>query len=233
MGENDETFLSIGDDLVEHLRRHAGLTDTSAVLDVGCGYGRVAHALLRQEFEGTYLGFDILRPQIRWCRRNLATERIRFRHLDVRNDRYNPEGSIEPSQLVLKAPRASFDVVLAASVFTHMWPDEIQRYFHVIANKLRPGGHAYLTFFLLNRSWKRQVRSTEQHYELKHRHGRIARFMRPDKPLHVIAYRQRWVERELRRALLQPEQVLLGSWCGRPGTSSFQDVIVARRGPVE
>ena len=49
MNEDEPGFLATGDELTRDARAWAGLDDASDVLDVGSGYGRFAHALLRAE----------------------------------------------------------------------------------------------------------------------------------------------------------------------------------------
>src|SRR5947209_5113048 len=77
---------ALGERFLGHFRRLAGLRPDEAVLDVGCGVGRMALPLTRYLGpEGGYLGFDVLRPAVRWCRRRItpAFPRFRFAHADV------------------------------------------------------------------------------------------------------------------------------------------------------
>lgn len=228
MGEDAEGFIAIGDRLVGDLKRVAGLAARSTVLDIGCGYGRVAHALLRdRSFRGRYRGLDILPRHVAWCRDHLGNWRFRFCHLDVRNDRYNPNGQLEPTEASLPAPGGSVDVVVAASVFTHMWPEEITHYLTEIAGVLRPTGQAYLTFFLLNESWEALHESgSHGSVVLGHRHNNHTRFMNEDDPLHAIGYDQDWVLEEAERTGLVCRHVQFGAWSGRADGQGFQDAMV-------
>jgi SAM-dependent methyltransferase len=231
MNESEERFLLIGDTLVRDLRDLAGMAGDDDVLDIGCGYGRLAHALLRDaHFSGTYVGMDILNRQIRWCRRHLAGQRVSFFYLDVRNERYNPRGKINPTNLRLPVDPASADVVVVTSVFTHMWAAEIRHYLRLVQEALRPGGAAFATFFLLNDSWRDlNAAGKATRFPLPHSVGNFARVAKREDPLHVIAYEQDWVMQEIRCAGLVPERVELGPWCGRPGSRQFQDTVIARR----
>jgi SAM-dependent methyltransferase len=229
MGEDDARFISTGDTLIRELREHAGLGERDNVIDIGCGYGRVAHAMIRSRFRGRYRGFDILPKHVAWCSQNLGGKRYRFEHLDIRNDRYNPTGKQDPSGVELRLEPGWADVVLATSVFTHMWPDEVTNYLRQIPAGLSDGGQAYLTFFLLNDSWQDCLDAgIEQGYPLPHRGDGPFRYMNPDNPLHVIAYDQDWVEQQLAAAGLSVVSCRLGAWAGRE-SDTFQDVIVARR----
>ena len=123
MGESDQDFIALGDEFVAALTEHAGLRDDSRVLDIGCGYGRLPHALKRSAFAGSYLGIDVLEKHVRWCNKRLGEPRFRFQHADIKNDRYNPGGSLAVDDLDLGDDR--FDVIAAFSVFTHMWPEDV------------------------------------------------------------------------------------------------------------
>lgn len=231
MGDDDESFVAIGDRLVVDLRSLAYMGDFADVLDIGSGYGRVAHALLRDHaFRGTYVGVDILKRHVDWCHDHLANDRFRFHHIDVQNDRYNPTGTIAAHRGTLGVRRSSADVVVLSSVFTHMWPEEVRHYLRLVRRALRRGGSAYATFFLLNDSWRQlETEGKSTRFPLPHAHTSFCRFMDPDNPLHVIAYEQDWVIEELREARLAPEHVRLGAWSGRAGAIGLQDVVVFGR----
>jgi SAM-dependent methyltransferase len=231
MNEDDEKYRRVGDELVDDLRTQAGLTERSVVIDVGSGYGRVAHALIRQGFQGRYRGFDILPRHIAWCIENLTRDNIKFSHLDIKNDRYNPKGELDARSVNLGLGKGSVDVVLATSVFTHMWPDEITNYLAQISRALRSGGRAYLTFFLLNDSWKAlDAAGKAKAYPLPHfsPEGNY-RYMNPENPLHVIAFSEDWLADQFTVVGLDVEQVCLGQWAGRSDAQRWQDVFIVRK----
>jgi SAM-dependent methyltransferase len=99
------------------LRHGVRLEEVGAMLDFGCGCGRVTRNwadLARTHVAGT----DLSRPAVEWCRRNL------------------PFGRFEVNELMppLLFADESFDVVYALSVFTHLtdelqlaWRDELRR----------------------------------------------------------------------------------------------------------
>lgn len=230
MADDDDDFLRIGEEQVKSLWRHARMRPTDHVLDVGCGYGRLAHALLRDpRFVGRYTGLDPLAKQVQWCQEHLADERFRFIHLDVVNERYNPAGNTAAADVVLPVVAGSVDVAMLASVFTHMWPADVVRYLHQVRKSLRRGGRGFATFFLTNDSWRDLDRKGRPRYSLPHHHTDFCRFHDDNNPLHVVAYEQRWVTEQMRAAGLIVEKVLLGTWAGRPSGETRQDVVVFRR----
>lgn len=226
--QDDRTFLAIGDALADDLEELAGLEMGSRLLDVGCGYGRLAHALLRRGFVGRYLGFDVLPRHIGWCAKHLAREGIEFRHVDIRNDRYNPDGSRPASDLRLAPLDAGdFDVIALFSVFTHMWPEEIRSYLGLCESMLAPGGRVLATFFLLDPEWRELDRRGKPQYPLPHEHSSFCRYMSEENPLHVIAYELDWVLASVGEAGLSPAAPpRFGGWSGRSGGVGQQDVLV-------
>jgi SAM-dependent methyltransferase len=108
-------------------RAGAPLGSHPAILDFGCGCGRVLRYW--RGLDPPVCGTDFCSPAIKWCRANLP-----FVEVGV--------NALEPP---LNYGDASFDVVYALSVFTHLpvetqlaWRDELRRV-------LRPGGHMLLT----------------------------------------------------------------------------------------
>lgn len=232
MGEDDEQFLAIGDGLVRDLVELAALRDGSSVLDVGCGYGRVAHALRRAGFDGRYLGFDIVPRAVDWCRDVLAPASggaLAFQHLDVHNDRYNPGGALTASEVSFPLADAGADIVIATSVFTHMLPDDVRHYLAETSRLLSPNGRALVTFFALEPTWEEAELARRSKLPMLHRLDPSVRYHNPDDALHAIGYDVRWIHEAVAAAGLRVYATRLGTWCGRTAGLGFQDVFVLER----
>lgn len=215
MGEDEEAFLAVGDELVRDLTDLCGLKVESSVLDVGSGYGRVAHALWRHGWRGDYLGLDILSRHVRWCQEMLTPStngHLRFRHMDVRNARYNPQGTVDTASVSFDHEA---DVVVLASVFTHMYPNEVRHYLAEIGRSLV--GRAFVTFFCLDEDWE---------VALRHEVEPGCRYQTPEDPLHRIGYTPRWIHEEVDRAGLRVYATSPGRWNGRPAGRGHQDAFV-------
>jgi SAM-dependent methyltransferase len=120
-------FLRGGHAGYDAIAAHVPLDELSAVLDFGCGCGRVTRYF--RDFPGAVAGSDLSAEAIAWCRENLPF------------GRFETNGLAPP----LAFDDDSFDLVYALSVFTHLtadlqlaWRDELRRV-------LRPGGRLLIT----------------------------------------------------------------------------------------
>lgn len=99
------------------------------VLELGCGAGRMLRHVPRQPGRSEHWGVDINAKCIMWAQRYLMPP-MSF--------------AITTTAPHLPFPDATFDLVFAGSVFTHI-ADLADAWFLEVRRVLRPGGHAYLT----------------------------------------------------------------------------------------
>jgi ubiquinone/menaquinone biosynthesis C-methylase UbiE len=143
-------FAHGGQLIAEQLVEFADLKPTDHVLEVGCGAGRTALALVNILEHGKYVGMDIDRPQLAACRSSdtLADQGFRFVFADIESDLYNRRGAGQASTFRFPFDDNQFDVVFLMSVFTHMLPDECENYACEVMRVLAPGGRAVVSGFL-------------------------------------------------------------------------------------
>ena len=205
------------------------------VLDIGCGPGRLAARLTHQLDGGSYEGFDIVPRSIGWCQRKISARHpsFRFQLADIRNAQYNPTGSQEARAYSFPYPDREFDLALAASVFTHMRPGEIERYVGEAARVLKPGGRLLASFFMLNEDAELQLADSRRPAlgEEQRDGGVPYRSGDPETPEHKIVVFERDVRQMYAGAGLAIESVRYGKWCGRRTAylGFGQDLVVARR----
>lgn len=187
MGDTPETFLTKGDHLLDRVWGRLA-HPIKSVLDVGCGYGRLAYALDRRGFAGEYLGLDVLERPVKWLQDHFTTASpgFRFERLDIKNDRYNGAGTEAASSFRVPPTTHSPDLVLVLSVFTHMYAEDIAAYLREIRRVSSPNTLVYATFFLLNSPASRP-------YSFDFEIGDTCRFHSKEDPLHAIGFQEGWV----------------------------------------
>ena len=201
-----------------------------AVLDVGCGSGRMAVPLTGYlSRDGRYAGFDISKTAIAWCKENISRTHpnFDFEVADIWNKYYNPKGKCKSSVFRFPYPDASFDIVFLTSVFTHMLPPDVERYLHEIARVLKPGGRCLSTFFMLNEESLCLIETDKRNPDFKYKRQGYWTSDRK-RPEAAIAPPEEFV-RDLHEkyGLALQEPLRYGSWCGRTDYLSFQDVAIA------
>jgi SAM-dependent methyltransferase len=145
-------FRRSGERSVVLFQQLSGLQPHHHVLDIGSGIGRIAIPLTRFLNEkGRYEGFDVVEKGVDWCQGRITAKfpNFRFQYVSLENDLYRSDGG-SASNFRFPYEDASFDFAVANSVFTHMLPDEVDNYLGELRRVLRPGGVAYLTFFVFD-----------------------------------------------------------------------------------
>lgn len=123
------------------------------VLDWGCGCGRLARQLIQQTPRPRrYLGLDLHRGMVEWCRQNLAPQApgFEFVHHDVVNLGLNPGGTA--TMLPFPIEDHVVSLFIAWSVFTHVTEAAALYYLGEVARVLAPNGTAMTTWFLFDKT---------------------------------------------------------------------------------
>jgi SAM-dependent methyltransferase len=225
------------------LRIYGGITMDSAVLEIGCGLGRIAFPLRYLLLNGSYDGFEICRGKVTFLEQTFhkAHPNFRFIWANVHNTYYNPQGRIRAADYRFPYPRNSFDIVYAASVFTHMLPDVAANYFQEAARVLKPGGRCVFSFFLLDYYHPGQPRPlvfSRNAFDFDHRYGDYGddfAIVVPDNPEQMTAYRLRMLEGFAAQAGLEfANAPVPGLWSGSSRTwVCAQDLIILRKPALE
>jgi SAM-dependent methyltransferase len=234
-GSAGPDFSSRGDALVRALADLAGMTASSHVLDVGCGVGKLAIAMTHfLDENGSYEGLDIVPDAIEWCTKHIVSphDNVHFTVADVYNKEYNPKGRVQPASYRFPYDNETFDVVALYSVFTHMLPDDVDHYISEIARVLKPNGHIFATYFIVNPESLRLMRSSGCAMQFKRNLGSYW-IQNSRVPELAVAYDEEYIRGAHIRNGLSAPKIYEGNWCGRtgywPNGSGFgdQDVLVA------
>lgn len=109
--------------------RYAGLKDGMAVVDLGCGSGRLAYAL-GQECKVEYTGIDIVEALLAYARTKTPPNYKFILH----------------RLLTLPVETEAADIVCAFSVFTHLLHSETYLYLEEMRRVLKPDGKVIFSF---------------------------------------------------------------------------------------
>ncbi len=234
VGGMNAGFNGPGYEIVAYLRLLARLRDGDSLWDVGCGCGMLELALHDLGWKGRLIGTDIHKPCIDWAQGNIASrlEGHRFVHMDIYNDAYWRKGTLSAREWLDGFGEREFDVVVAKSLFTHVLPDELDVYLKGICERLKPGGRALLTFFIL--SGVQQDFATAGRNRLSFRpygdDGRCS-IRNPMAPTAAVAYDEQYLLDRLRAAgfRIDGHTIHHGVWTGSPEGLSFQDIVVVEK----
>lgn len=149
--KDEEFFLSSAQQEADRLIVNFGATADSAILDIGCGVGRLAIGLTSRlgQVRG-YHGIDVSQDAIDWCRRHLARANpaLKFTRIDAHNARYNPSQHGIDAAFHFPLADQSADIIYLYSVFSHMEASDVRVYLGEFARLLRPAGKIFLTGFI-------------------------------------------------------------------------------------
>jgi SAM-dependent methyltransferase len=222
--------LPVAFEFLAYFQELCGLARDARVLEVGCGVGRMAFALAHHlSSSGSYDGFDVVQRFIEIAaQRFRSLPHFRFKHENVANGEFNPDGDISAANLSFPYPDGGFDFVFLTSVFTHIRPLEVQHYIDEIKRVLRPGGRCLATAFLLDSEAWTQIGKGHAPLPL-HPSGMGFFYGDPARPEAAIGYEETdflrwWTERGF-----SVDSFLRGSWCGLPRFPCFQDIVIVSR----
>jgi ubiquinone/menaquinone biosynthesis C-methylase UbiE len=222
-------FRAIGDSFFRHFVNVGDLHPTDAVLDIGCGTGRMAIPLMKyMSPSGKYLGFDISEKAIIWCQRNITRRNpnFAFHYANIRNAEYNPHGSTSAVDYRFPCDDNKVDFAYATSVFTHMRRSEVMHYLAELRRTLKPSGRAMLSFFILDEENNRLMRNGCSVFNFAHVLEDCCT-IDPKTPERAIAYSVEDVNSMVSNAGLHIRHpILYGSWSGRTSMLDSQDVVL-------
>jgi len=122
-----ELFENIGRLTVKTMRHYVTRSPLDRVFDFGCGLGRILIPFKQQCADARFTAFDIDAEMLRWAQ-FLCRDHAERYTLDT-------DGLDD----------ASFDLVYAISVFTHL-DTTTERWLGEIRRLLKPGGQAFITY---------------------------------------------------------------------------------------
>lgn len=203
----------------------------SSVLEIGCSHGRTSRGLLQYlRSPGGYVGFDIDKTQIAEATRRITSLSPSFvyLHADIYHRQYNPKGKISAKDFVFPFDDGTFDCVYAASIFTHLLPDEMLNYFKQTRRVMNEKGRALFSFFVLD-YYQGSGTTISINYEFEHCYNGDKQIgvKYTEYPDAVIAYSQERIKQYATLAGLRVLKTVPGLWSNNQGIAvNEQDLIV-------
>lgn len=223
-------FHAIGKGIRDSLLQETNLNEDSIVLEIGCGYGRIAVALTETLSQrGRYDGIDVVKAATDWCTNEISSRHPNFKfiHSNIANAYANDAKGISAAAYKLPFDDDTYDLVFLTSVFSHMRPEEIRAYLHEIFRVMKPGASCYATYYLIDDFANQQIAKNKASQNFKHDFGN---FLSTNKrvPEQTIAVQETLIRSYYHESGLSiREPILFGSWANRPHHYGYQDTVVA------
>lgn len=218
-------FVTVGENTVAWMISE-GLESTDAVLEVGCGIGRMAIPLIRHlSEEGSYVGLEIDQAKVRYCAETVGAvaPRFNFHHADVFSRYYNPRGTGGGRDYIFPFDDGRFDFVFLTSVFTHMLPEDMEKYVGEISRVMASDATLITSYWLS----KTRVGPPCQPY------SEFSDVYNIDEPEHGVVFREAYVKDVVERSGLRILRLWRGSRFGQDdpdhNPNSLQDIIIATK----
>jgi SAM-dependent methyltransferase len=223
------TFRDVGTTFLGYFIEFGDLAPEHAVLDIGCGGGRMAAPLLYYLDSGSYRGFDVHKNSIDWCLEAIAPlhPRFDFEFVDLDNPIYN-RSDRSATDFIFPDDDDVFDFAIATSVFTHMFSEEVANYLHQTFRVLRPGGAFFCTAFLLTPSSMAEMTRNAGAVKFAAEH-RGSLINDPERPAGAVAHFAESFFALARMSGFVPERFIAGQWPGSGAGVTKQDIILLRK----
>jgi cyclopropane fatty-acyl-phospholipid synthase-like methyltransferase len=134
----------------KRLKFEFGIKNNDNILDIGCGFGRLPIGLNKIFDSINYIGIDVHRPSIVWCKKFLSknTSQLNFIHFNIKNERYNEDGNEFGDDFKFPIDSKSQDLIYLYSVFSHMKIEEMRKYFIDFKRIIKKNGNIFFTAFV-------------------------------------------------------------------------------------
>ena len=230
-GGGPETWEAIARHHMDAYAKFAPIDPGASILEPGCGVGRDAIELTEHlSRNGSYIGFDIIRPSIDWCRQNITPRHpnFRFHWMDIFSQIHNPSGTLKVQDVILPAEDGSVDRILLQSVFTHMFREDIVHYLREFRRVLKPNGLAFASCFILDDTARAAIERTRPALTFEHRYDDYW-INNADFPEGSVAYTEPMIVQMLERSGMKLAQPMhYGAWSGRENPEYGQDLMVVQ-----
>jgi SAM-dependent methyltransferase len=223
---------------VEMYRKYTPINPDDSILEVGSGVGRDAIQLTKILSEkGKYVGFDIIKPSIDWCKQNITKKykNFKFYYYDIESQIHNSGGKITTTDIKLPAKDGSVDRIFLHSVFTHMFEKDIQHYLKEFNRVLKKDGLVIASFFVMDESALQSLEKGKSNggrhpLSFKHKLNKHCYINDTTYPEGAVGYTPKKIRSMLKRANLgiHGRYAHRGAWSGLKGNNG-QDILILEK----
>ncbi|MDQ5928901.1 MAG: hypothetical protein QG594_679, partial [Bacteroidota bacterium] len=225
-------YIKVGNHFFNLFQKYCHFTPNSAILDIGCGIGRMAIPFTNYlSPQGRYEGFDIVKLGIDWCNNNISSKfsNFHFKLIPLKNNLYLSNTQEKASELVFPYPSNSFDLVFLTSVFTHMLPTDVENYISEIERVLKKDQKCFATFFILDEESKAAMKNKGS----KNFPHSMSNYALMDTTLKEanVAYNKDFIFDLIEKYKLEISHFERGNWSGISGNekNEHQDIIIFKK----
>lgn len=224
------------------LKAVAGLGPNSLTLDFGCGLGRLASAYFDDEGSGHYIGWEPEPKALKFLK-NAYAENARFdfggvplpkqlnyvTHSGSGNLNEKSSGAVATKLPTFMKSRQA-NLVVADSVFTHMWPRDCVENLKILKSVAAPGAVLVTTWFVVDDAVTESLKKgkADRKLPIVTEHGMLT--YSKSNPLVCSAYPVNQVIEMYHEAGLPMPEIFYGSWSnsGRKNDYSYEDLVISK-----
>ena len=179
--QNNQFFIKSSENEAIKILNNLKINNDITILDIGCGYGRIAIGLKRINKNIKYIGMDVHQKAINWCLKYLSNETYSFSRIDFENERYNKNGMKIDRNFQFKILDKTIDYIYLYSVFSHMTEEHMIIYLNDFKRILKENGKIHFTTFIEENVPNFEINPTN--YLNQELSG----------PLHVVRYKKEYI----------------------------------------
>lgn len=224
----DGPYGEIAAEFLRYFVEVGNLQPNGTVLDIGSGVGRMASGLsLYLDETGSYVGFEPVDRGVRWCKEAYQNfPNFQFHWVDLFNELYNPSGSILPTEFRFPMDNEAADLVIATSIFTHLYEDEIAAYCREIRRVLKPSGRMLATVYVFDGDRPPDSARDLVRFDQTDPINNNRRHIANAPPLAAVCYKASYLTQMMEANLDRKVEIRKGRWQSADGPW-YQDLVLA------
>lgn len=226
-----ERYFSAGKFETARYIELAGMHQDQSVPDLGCGCGKMAiHFAEYLSKRGRYAGMDSNKILLDFCVEKIQPhfDNFAFNYLDVFNGYFSPNGKTIVKDVHFPIEDSSVDTVIANSLFTHMYLEDINVYLREIFRVLKPQGKVAATYFLLNEKSEEAIKAKMASFDFKFPIGTYSKTFYSQTPELGLSHKEDEINAQYINNGMRIINTEYGGWT-RKNEENLQDLIIAQK----